>query len=130
MPHVIADRVRCIQIILNRVSNAIKFTHEGGTVTIHAHCKDDANGQKWFYLSVEDTGIGMTREEIEKAFQSFGQIDSGLNRKYEGTGLGLPLTKKLVDLHNGSIHIESERGHGTTVHVMIPSQRKDYITVV
>jgi signal transduction histidine kinase len=130
MPHIIADRVRCIQIILNLVSNAIKFTHEGGTVTVRAHCKDDVSGQKWFYVSIEDTGIGMTREEIEKAFQSFGQIDSGLNRKYEGTGLGLPLTKKLVDLHGGSIHIESERGHGTTVHVMIPSQRKDYITVV
>ncbi len=130
MPHIIADRVRCIQIILNLLSNAIKFTEEGGGVTVEASCKDNADGQKWFHLAVRDTGIGMSRAEIEKAFQSFGQIDSGLNRKYEGTGLGLPLTKKLVDLHQGSIHIESEPGVGTTVHVMIPSARKDYITVV
>ena len=58
---------------------------------------------------------GMSPDEIDKAFQSFGQIDSGLNRRYEGTGLGLPLTKKLVDLHHGKIHIESEKGRGTKV---------------
>jgi signal transduction histidine kinase len=130
MPQIIADRVRCIQVVLNLLSNAIKFTEEGGNVIVSVFCKDDANGQKWFHIKIKDSGIGMSRAEIEKAFQSFGQIDSGLNRKYEGTGLGLPLTKKLVDLHYGSIRIESERGQGTTVHVMIPSGRKDYITVV
>jgi signal transduction histidine kinase len=131
MPPITADRVRFIQILLNLLSNAIKFTEEGGRVVVRAACKDDeTTGQKWLHLRVEDTGIGMSREEIDKAFQSFGQIDSGLDRKYEGTGLGLPLTKKLVDLHHGSIYIESEPKCGTTVHVMIPSQRKDYITVV
>lgn len=68
-----------------------------------------------YIVTVRDSGIGMTQENIEKAFQSFGQIDSDLNRKYEGTGLGLPLTKKLVDLHYGDIRIESEPGVGTTV---------------
>lgn len=130
LPPIIADRVRCIQVILNLLSNAIKFTEEGGKVTVSVTCKDDAQAVKWFHIRITDTGIGMTRAEIEKAFQSFGQIDSGLNRRYEGTGLGLPLTKKLVDLHQGSIRIESEKGIGTTVHVMIPSDRKDYITVI
>ncbi len=122
MPPLIADRVRMIQILINLISNAIKFSDHGGTITISIKHRQGEADQSLFHIRVEDHGIGMTQAEIETAFQSFGQIDSGLNRKYEGAGLGLPLTKKLVDLHHGSIYIESTPGHGTTVRVVIPSQ--------
>jgi signal transduction histidine kinase len=74
-----------------------------------------------FVVTIRDTGIGMSPEDLDKAFQSFGQVDSGLNRKYEGTGLGLPLTQKLLELHNGNIKIESELGKGTTVYLTFPA---------
>jgi len=112
---VIADRLRFIQIILNILSNAVKFTERGGTVHITARAESRGGMITDFVVTVQDTGIGMTKENIEKAFQSFGQIDSGLNRKYEGTGLGLPLTKRLMDLHYGNILIESVPAGGTTV---------------
>jgi two-component system, cell cycle sensor histidine kinase PleC len=76
-----------------------------------------------FTFRVKDTGIGMRKEDIDMAFQTFGQVDSGLNRRYEGTGLGLPLTKKLVELHNGSIRIDSALYHGTTVMVRLISDK-------
>ncbi len=115
LPMIVADRVRFIQIMLNLVSNSVKFTESGGSVTIHASAEQSHSNVTYFTIRVTDTGIGMSQENIEKAFQSFGQIDSGLNRKFEGTGLGLPLTKKLVDLHNATIHIHSEMKKGTTV---------------
>lgn len=116
----VADRVRFIQIILNVVSNAVKFTEPGGTVKISV----DANESRdvvYFTFKVNDTGIGMTPEDLTKAFQMFGQADSGLDRRYEGTGLGLPLTKKLVELHNGSITIDSTVGKGTLVTITFVS---------
>ena len=114
-PPLIADRVRLIQIILNVLSNAVKFTDSGGEVHIRLETSMMVGEATDFFISIEDTGIGMSEDEIEMAFQSFGQIDSGLNRKYEGTGLGLPLTQKLIDLHQGNIKIESEKGKGTKV---------------
>ncbi|MDX1974527.1 MAG: ATP-binding protein, partial [Rickettsiales bacterium] len=95
LPSLVADRVRLIQIFLNIVSNAVKFTGAGGSVNLTVRTEETDTGGIMFNISIKDTGIGMTKEDIEKAFQSFGQVDSGLNRKYEGTGLGLPLTKKL-----------------------------------
>lgn len=115
MPRMVADRVRFIQIILNVLSNAIKFTEEGGNVTLHIECEKAGDEVHYFTFKVIDTGIGMRKEDIDMAFQTFGQVDSGLDRRYEGTGLGLPLTKKLVELHNGSIRIDSELHKGTTV---------------
>lgn len=130
MPMIIADRVRFIQIILNILSNAIKFTEKGGVVLVRANNKVDKDGTNKFHIRIEDSGIGMTQEEIAVALQSFGQIDSGLDRKYEGTGLGLPLTKKLVDLHHGTLYIESETRFGTTVHVIIPSQPSEKVKII
>lgn len=115
LPYIVADRVRFIQIFLNIVSNAVKFTEPGGRVHISAEARPLGDNKLHFRFIVSDTGIGMAQEDIDKAFQSFGQIDSGLNRKYEGTGLGLPLTKKLVELHKGTIQLESEIGVGTKV---------------
>lgn len=111
----LADRVRIIQIVLNILSNAVKFTDTGGEVKIDVQTAVMVGEVTDYFLSIEDTGIGMTEEEIEMAFQSFGQIDGGLDRKYEGTGLGLPLAKKLINLHAGEIKIESEKGKGTKV---------------
>lgn len=115
VPYVIADRLRLIQIVLNVLSNAIKFTEPGGKVTVRVSTTVTSGELTGYSIEISDTGIGMSNDEIDKAFQSFGQIDSGLNRKYEGTGLGLPLTKKLVELHHGTIKVESEKGVGTTV---------------
>lgn len=115
LPPLIADNLRLIQIILNILSNAVKFTEPGGKVSVEVETVTTGEEVTDFLITIADTGIGMSPEEIEKAFQSFGQIDSGLNRKYEGTGLGLPLTRKLVDLHHGKITVESEKGRGTKV---------------
>jgi signal transduction histidine kinase len=121
LPPIIADRLRFIQILLNIMSNAIKFTKPDGKVTITARSKEVSGEITHFIITIQDTGIGMSRADMDKALQSFGQVDSGLNRKYEGTGLGLPLTKKLMELHHGSIEFESEVGSGTTVFLTFPA---------
>ena len=121
LPQIVADRVRLVQILLNLLSNAIKFTAEGGHIIVRARVESSKNGVHFFTIEVEDTGIGMSDEEIRKAFQSFNQADAGLNRKYEGAGLGLPLTKRLVELHHGKIKIESQKGQGTKVTVRLTS---------
>jgi len=117
MPEMVADRVRFIQIMLNLMSNAVKFTEPGGRVDVTVEVELAASNVSYFTINVRDTGVGMRREDIDTAFKAFGQVDGGLNRKYEGTGLGLPLTKKLVELHNASIRIESELKRGTSVTV-------------
>jgi signal transduction histidine kinase len=121
LPMLVADRLRFIQIMLNIISNAVKFTEENGKVHIEVFTRSIGDEVSQFVVTVEDTGIGMAREDIDKAYQSFGQIDSGLNRKYEGTGLGLPLTKKLMELHYGEIAIDSEMGKGTVVTLTFPA---------
>jgi signal transduction histidine kinase len=121
LPMLVADRLRFIQILLNVLSNAVKFTGEGGKVHIDVRTSEEEKEGTKFIITVKDSGIGMSKEDVSKAFQSFGQVDSGLNRKYEGTGLGLPLTKKLMDLHYGTITLESELGKGTAVTLTFPA---------
>lgn len=107
-----ADPKRLKQALLNLLSNAVKFTPENGSVTLELeHNIID----KKVYMRVIDTGIGMEEKDIPKALSSFGQIDNKLSRKYEGTGLGLPLTKKLVELMAGTFEIKSKPGVGTSV---------------
>ena len=113
----LADPTRLRQILLNLLSNAIKFTAKGGVIA------SGAMETRAFVLTVTDTGIGMTAEEAEQAMQPFRQIDSSLSRRYQGTGLGLPLTKSLVDLHGGEMTVESVVGVGTTVRVVLPKWR-------
>lgn len=120
LPSLVVDRLRFIQILLNILSNAVKFTEEGGHVVINAFTTETNGEPSHMVITFKDTGIGMSAEDVHKAFQSFGQVDSGLNRKYEGTGLGLPLTKKLMELHYGSIAIESEITVGTLVTLTFP----------
>ncbi len=119
LPLLLADERKLKQILVNLLSNAVKFTDSGGQVTLKAWCRLDSG----FVFQVVDTGIGMTPEDIPKAFSRFGQIDSDLNRKYEGTGLGLPLVKNLIELHGGYLDLQSEVGTGTTVTARFPANR-------
>jgi len=117
-PLLFADERRLRQIMLNLLSNAIKFTPEGGRV-----CVALGRQENHLILSVIDTGIGIEQGDIEKAFSRFGQIDSSLSRKYDGTGLGLPLSKNLVELHGGTLEMTSEVGRGTMVTVRLSAKR-------
>jgi signal transduction histidine kinase len=119
LPRVMADRTRLTEILLNLLSNAIKFTELGGSVVVTARCAQDGGAQ----FVVRDTGTGMTAAEIEIALELFGQVDAGLARRHEGTGLGLPLARKLAELHGGLLIVESEKGRGTTVTVTLPRTR-------
>ncbi len=121
LPKIIADPVRLVQILLNLLNNSIKFSEPGGKVIVSARAEAGRGGVMYFTITIEDKGIGMTDAEIRKAFSTFNQADAGLNRKYDGAGLGLPLTKRLVDLHHGKIKIESEKGKGTIVTVRLTS---------
>jgi signal transduction histidine kinase len=118
LPILRADERRVRQILLNLLSNAVKFTPRGGQVRLIAYADD-----KEFVVQVADNGIGMAKEDIPRALERFGQLDGDLNRKYEGTGLGLPLTKKLAELHGGRLEIESELCVGTKVTVAFPAER-------
>ena len=118
LPPLLIDRRRVKQILLNLLSNAIKFTEEGG-ITIES--RRDAEGRT--IVCVRDTGIGIETDKIALMFEPFRQIDSALSRKYEGTGLGLYLVKKLIELHDGEVQIESAAGSGTTASIMFPASR-------
>lgn len=115
----LADRRKLKQILVNLLSNAIKFTAEGGQVFLKAWYQPKSG----YMFRVVDNGIGIARDDIPKALSPFQQIESELNRKIEGTGLGLPLSKALVELHGGSLDLQSEVGVGTTVTVCFPPER-------
>lgn len=109
---VIADPKRLKQALLNLLSNSVKFTPENGSITLTLEMNEI---EKIVHVKVVDTGIGMSEKDLPKALATFGQVDNSLSRKYEGTGLGLPLTKKLVELMNGKFDIQSQVGVGTTI---------------
>jgi signal transduction histidine kinase len=119
LPPLWADERALKQILLNLLSNAVKFTPEGGRVTVRAMI-DDGRRMR---LAVSDTGIGIAQKDMPRVLEAFGQIDSAMNRKHAGTGLGLPLTRSLIELHGGEFAIESEVGKGTTVSARFPAQR-------
>jgi signal transduction histidine kinase len=125
VPLVYGDELRIRQVLINLVSNAVKFT-PGGTVDVVARL----DGAGALRLDVRDTGIGMDAAGIEQALKPFGQVDSGLSRKFEGTGLGLPLAKSLVELHGGTLAIVSAQGAGTVVSVVLPAWRVGAKTIV
>jgi len=110
-----ADVFLLQQILLNLSSNAIKFTHDGGKVMLKAHLTENTAE-----FSVIDTGIGIPAEDIDKLFIPFRQLDSRLSRKYAGTGLGLSLVKRFVEMHDGDISVESEPGKGSNFMFRIP----------
>lgn len=114
---IVADTQKMKQILINLISNAIKFTPESGRITITARRRPG-----WIDICVRDTGIGMKKEDIPDALTAFKQIDSSLGRKFEGTGLGLPLAARFAELHGGHLKVDSAPGDGTAVTVSIPEQ--------
>jgi len=119
LPLVRADARMMAQIAMNLISNAIKFTETGGRVRIRAEI-DQAGDYAICFI---DTGIGIAESDIPKVMESFTQVDSQLSRKYEGTGLGLPLARRMLELHGGRLEIESIVGAGTTVRAILPAAR-------
>jgi signal transduction histidine kinase len=114
-----ADTRAVKQVLLNFLSNAVKFTPEGGNVWARSSVLADGS----LSLCVTDSGIGMTEAETEVALSPFGQIDSKLARKHEGTGLGLPISKSLMELHGGTVRVMSEPEAGTTLEAIFPASR-------
>jgi signal transduction histidine kinase len=119
LPPLRADPRQFKQMLANLLSNAIKFTDPGGRVSVAVAC-DPVKG---YLFSVEDTGIGMATEDIPKALAPFVQVDRSLARKHEGTGLGLPLTKRMIELHGGRLELKSTLGLGTTATLVFPKSR-------
>jgi two-component system sensor histidine kinase/response regulator len=114
-----ADVQRVEQILWNLLTNAIKFTPGGGSVTLRIWVEDDMA-----VFQIEDTGIGIPEEQLPVMFEKFQQLDTPYRRRYEGTGLGLALTKQLVELHRGRIEVESTVAIGSIFTVWIPTQQQ------
>ena len=112
--YLIGDDQRLAQVITNLLSNAIKFTPENGSIILDTQLAEEENGQCTIKFSVTDTGIGMNHEQQKRIFSSFEQAESSTTRKYGGTGLGLPISKSIIELMGGNIWINSEAGNGST----------------
>jgi light-regulated signal transduction histidine kinase (bacteriophytochrome)/ActR/RegA family two-component response regulator len=121
---VVVDELRMRQVLINLLNNAVKFTPAGGKVTLNVEIDNENLHQPKLQFQVMDTGIGIAPENIGKLFHSFVQIDSKLNRQYEGTGLGLALVKHLVEIQNGKVDVRSALGQGSCFTVTVP-----YITI-
>jgi signal transduction histidine kinase len=119
LPYLRADGRRLKQILLNLMSNAVKFTPSGGQVTVRVTMPEEGG----IKIAVSDTGIGIAAHDLAKALQPFGQIDSRMTRKYQGTGLGLPLTKSMIEMHGGSLQLDSVVGRGTAAILWLPPSR-------
>lgn len=116
LPPVWSDKDRCIQVVTNLISNAIKFTPASGTITVEASCLEG----KEVKITVQDTGIGIPSEELPKVFERFYQVRSPQKADVKGAGIGLTITKEIVELHGGKIWVESESGKGTKFIFTLP----------
>ena len=122
LPPLPADPLRLGQILMNLLSNAVKFTPAGGRVTVHATGVPDADAPAWVEIRIEDTGVGIAPESLARLFQKFEQLDASMAKRHEGTGLGLALTRHLVEIHGGTIAAQSAGiGQGTTFTVRLPA---------
>jgi PAS domain S-box-containing protein len=127
LPELFADEAKFKQIMYNLLSNAIKFTPDGGKVFITAAVQNADHGDSVLQIAVTDTGIGIKLNDQERVFKEFEQVDSSYGRQQQGTGLGLALTKRLVEMHGGKIRVESEgvEGKGSTFTFSIPIPKKE-----
>ncbi|WP_373504409.1 sensor histidine kinase [Aestuariivirga sp.] len=116
LPRILADQLRLKQILINLLGNAVKFTPERGRIRVEAQVLQPG----YAVISVTDTGAGMSPSEIETAMRPFGQIDTAFNKRHEGTGLGLPIAYALARLHGGDLRIDSQKGVGTRVSLILP----------
>ena len=118
-PRLSLDERAIKQMLLNLLSNAVKFNREGGEVSVRA----GTNGSSEYVISVADTGIGMDESDLGNVLRPFVQLNAAANKRYAGTGLGLPIVKSLVELHGGSLTLESGRDAGTTASIHLPAAR-------
>ena len=116
LPRLHVDPLRIKQILINVLSNAVKFTSEGGAIELDAA----THGPDFVRIEIRDNGPGMTAEEIDTAMRPFGQVNCGMTRRHEGTGLGLPISLALARLHGGQMELESTKGDGTRVIIDLP----------
>ena len=119
LPEIDADYRALKQVLLNLLSNAVKFTPRGGAITLRAETRHEVSGAR-VRLSVSDTGIGIAAHDLARLARPFEQIETQHAKTQQGTGLGLALSKSLVELHGGELDIESEPGKGTTVSFILP----------
>lgn len=125
-PVVFVDEFRIIQVLINLISNALKFTNEGGKIRIDIH-KEDIN-KKSLRVAVSDTGIGIPKEKLRVIFERFEQAhDPHMGIKQEGTGLGLTIVKEIVGLHSGKVWVESEENKGSTFYFTLPAEAADVV---
>ena len=125
-PYVLADAVRIREVLVNILGNAVKFTNDGGTITFDAGYRPGADGQHIVACySIVDTGVGMSEEFVEHIFDEFSQEENSARTKYKGTGLGMAITKRYVDLMGGTIRVESQKGKGSTFIVELPLELTD-----
>ncbi len=117
---IVADRLRIKQVLYNIISNAVKFTPDGGTVRVRAWQEEDPKGNAVVYITVKDTGIGIPHDQLERIFDVFHRLDGGYRSATEGTGLGLALVRRFVQLHGGEVTATSEPGAGSTFTIQIP----------
>lgn len=117
---IFCDQVKLTQVLVNLTGNAVKFTNEGGRVTLRIRASGDGGA----LLEVEDTGIGIPEEHLTSIFESFRQADGSHTRKHQGTGLGLAISKKIIELHGGEILVKSEVGVGSTFGLSLPAARE------
>jgi len=118
LPKVYVDRGRIRQVVINILSNAAKFT-DAGSITMRVR-KITKNEQEFVCFSIKDTGIGIAADDMDKVFEAFRQIDSSVARRAEGTGLGMPISYRLVSLHGGELWVESQVGQGSAFSFTIP----------
>jgi len=117
LPEVHADPLRIKQIITNILSNAVKFNNENG----HVECLAVDKGDGYVCITVRDNGQGMSETEIDVALRPFGQVNSGMNKQHEGSGLGLPISYELTKMHNGKLSVQSTKDVGTEVSILLPT---------
>ena len=115
LPSINGDEDKITEVLINLIENAIKFTPSGGRITVAVDVENDN-----LHITVSDTGIGIPPEYFKSMFQEFYQVDTSTTRNYSGTGLGLFISKSIIEAHNGNIWAESKVGIGTTIHLILP----------
>jgi signal transduction histidine kinase len=122
--HAFLDEARFKQVLFNFLSNALKFTPPKGRITVRVL----AEAERWFRIEVQDTGIGISQEDQKHLFQEFHQLDAGVAKQFQGAGLGLALTKRIVEAQGGRVGLESEVGVGSTFFALLPRGKTQVAT--